>query len=575
MCGILGGNIKHWDYYAGINAIRHRGPDAQRVKHYRDCTLAFARLSIMDLSMTAMQPMQSEDGQAVIVFNGEIYGYYALRKTLAKKYHFKTTSDTEVILYAYIEYGDKFIDYIDGMFSIVIYDKREALLKIYRDRFGIKPLYYYCQNDKFAFASELKAFTSAAGGMEQWNVDNTAIFDYFFCGYIPEPKSLYKNIYRLEPANYLIYDLRKKRIREKGRYWRLHVNTRAHGKRNRKAIQDDIRSLIAQSVKEQMVADVKVGTYLSGGVDSSIVTYECKGIHEDISAFSIGFPDIECDEIPCAKLLAKKHSVNHEIRYFYKSDCLALKGLLNRLYDEPFADLSAFPTYFLSKFAKEKVTVVLTGDGGDELFGGYNRYSRFCELERKYKNDNHKFEQFVNWICLGRNKWSEKLREMVHTKFTIYCKLVGQYMFCDQDTFREMLKIDRDYDPYWYFQKYYVKDLPKMTRMRYLDFKTYLPSDILTKVDRASMAVSLEARVPFLNRRLTEYVFGLAEDECSSADNLKAVLKDAYRDVIPSEILDGIKRGFGIPDDYFISRANSSNKYVDVWKKEWGGVRNR
>ena len=168
MCGILGGNIKNWDYHAGINAIMHRGPDAQRVKYYRDCILAFARLSIMDLSMTAMQPMQSEDGQIVIVFNGEIYGYHVLRNTLSKKYKFKTTSDTEVILYAYIEYGDKFIDYIDGMFSIVIYDRREALLKIYRDRFGIKPLYYFYQSDKFAFASELKALTVASDGFEQW-----------------------------------------------------------------------------------------------------------------------------------------------------------------------------------------------------------------------------------------------------------------------------------------------------------------------------------------------------------------------------------------------------------------------
>ncbi len=573
MCGILGGNIKNWDYHAGINKIKHRGPDAQRVRCYEDCTLAFTRLSIMDLSMAAMQPMQSEDGRIVIVFNGEIYGYRTLKRKLETKYKFKTTSDTEVILNAYLEYGDNFIEYIDGMFSIVIYDRQKHVLKLYRDRFGIKPLYYYCQDNRFAFASELKAITAASGDEEQWKADNTAIYDYFFYGYIPEPKSLYQNVYRLEPACCLVYDLFEKRILKKERYWHLHVNTQASGKRNRKSVEEDIRYLIAESVREQMIADVKVGTFLSGGVDSSIVTYESNCINANLSAFSIGFPDIECDETPNAKIFAERYSLNHKIKYFNKSDCLEMKGLLYQLYDEPYADLSAFPTYFLSKFAREEVTVVLTGDGGDEIFGGYNRYSRFCELEEKHWNDNYGLERFLNRICTGKDTLSKKMREMVQTKFTLYCRLAGQYAVPDKNEFCKLFKIANDYDPQWYFKKYYVKDIPKMTRMRYLDFKTYLPSDILTKVDRASMAVSLEARVPLLNRKLVEYVFALAEDECSSPENLKAVLKDAYRNMIPAEILDGKKKGFGIPENYFMSRAGNSNKYIDVWKKEWKGVR--
>ncbi len=573
MCGILGGNIANWDYSSGINAIKHRGPDAQKVIEYAECTLAFARLSIMDLSMAAMQPMESEDGQVVILFNGEIYGFEDIRNALASKYKFRTTSDTEVILYAYMEYGDKFADYIDGMFAIVIYDKRKAVLKIFRDRYGIKPLYYYYQDSMFAFASELKAFQAAAVHNWQWKVDNTAIYDYLFCGYIPEPKSLYENVYRLEPANYLVYDLRKKRIIKKERYWRLHVNTNAHGKRNRKSIREDIRYLIAQSVKEQMVADVNVGTYLSGGVDSSIITYECSQVNKNIAAFSIGFPVKAYDETPYAEIVAQKHSINHKVKYFDKNNYSDMKGLLYQLYDEPYADTSAYPTYFLSQFAKEEVTVVLTGDGGDELFGGYETHKKFCEQEGRYLHDNYNFERFVNSIFSGHDMVSSKIRDITQTKFTTYCKTFGRYGKEAYEEFREILKIGKDYNTQWFFQKYYVKDLPRMTRVRYLDFKTYLPSDILTKVDRASMAVSLEARVPLLNRRLVEYVFGLAEDECSSMNNLKAILKDAYRDVIPSEILDRHKSGFAVPKNYFTLRSNSADLVVDIWKKEWKEIK--
>lgn len=572
MCAILGGNIESWDYQSGIDVMKHRGPDAQKVNKYINCTLAFARLSILDLTMSAMQPMVSEDGQTVILLNGEIYGFDILRNKLKKKYKFNTTCDTEVILYAYKEYGDKFIDYIDGMYAIVIYDIKEEVLKIYRDRYGIKPLYYYYSGHEFAFASELKAFIAAGNKKEKWEVDNTAVYDYLFCGYIPEPKSLYKNVYRLEPANYLIYDLREKKIIKKERYWRLHVNSNAHGKKNHQSIIEDIRYLIAQSVKEQMVADVKVGTYLSGGIDSSIITYEGQKLNKEIAAFSIGFSVEEYDETKYAKVMAQAHSINHKIRYFNDDDYFTMKGLLYQLYDEPFADTSAYPTYYLSKFAKEEVTVVLTGDGGDELFGGYNRYRMFCEKEEKYVSENYRLERYVNRILNGDTPFNAKIKKLMQTKFTTYCKLIGQYGEKVYEEFGKFLKIDKDYNPQWYFQKYYVKDLPRMTRMRYLDFKTYLPSDILTKVDRASMAVSLEARVPLLNRKLVEYVFSLAENECCSAENLKAILKDAYRDVIPSQILDREKKGFAVPEGYLGRIQN--NKYIDIWKRDWGGIRN-
>lgn len=567
MCGILGGNIKNWDYERGIQAIKHRGPDAQKVVRNQLCTLAFARLSIMDLSVNAMQPMDSQDGSVTIVFNGEIYGYAQLRNDLKEKYPFRTTSDTEVILYAYLEYGDKFIDYIDGMFAIVIYDRRIEMLKIYRDRYGIKPLYYYIHNEEFAFASEIKALTASSGN-KKWNVDETAIMDFLCYQYIPEPKSIYSDVYKLNPACCLFYDLRERKIIKKERYWRLHVCTKAYGNRKKKDILDEVRYLIAESVREQMIADVEVGTFLSGGIDSSIITYESIQQNKNITAYSIGFKEKKYDESYFSRLLSEKYQINQDLRILSIDDIKALNGRLKEWYDEPFADTSAFPTYIVSKIAREGVKVVLTGDGGDEIFGGYDRYYSYC----KDLTD----ENAVRSKVLDRMLNILKLESSIgRSQLDLYLKYTGVF---DKGSCREWMKkyhIDRSYDLTWYLKKYYVQDLPPLTRLRYLDFKTYLPSDILTKVDRTSMSVSLEARVPFLNRRLVEYVFGLAENECCSADCLKRILKEAYQGIIPDEILYGKKRGFCIPDSYIRLSSQSKTKYEEVLRREWAELYNQ
>lgn len=561
MCGILGGNIKAWDYEKGITAIRHRGPDAQKVVETPLCTFAFARLSIMDLSMNAMQPMDSIDGSVTIVFNGEIYGYTKLRDELKVKYPFKTTSDTEVILYAYLEYGDQFIDRIDGMFAIVIYDRREEMLKIYRDRFGIKPLYYYYYNDEFAFASEIKALTAAAGD-RKWDIDHTAIFDYLCYSYIPEPKSIYKDVHKLNPACCMFYDLRARKIVKKERYWRLHVCTRASGNRKQKDINDEVRYLIRESVKEQMIADVEVGTFLSGGIDSSIVTYESFLQNNKTKAFSIGFREKKFDESYYSKLMAEKYQINQKLRILNVNDVTALQGRMKEWYDEPFADTSAFPTYIVSQIAREDVKVVLTGDGGDEIFGGYDRYWRYFKIN----------EQNQTALIKQLNKGLEFLHvenRIIKERLDGYLGLFGVYNKVLSEEWMKEYGIDKTYDALWYLKKYYVKDLPPMTRMRYLDFKTYLPSDVLTKVDRVSMSVSLEARVPFISRKIVEYVFGLAEDECCSPDCLKKILKEAYQEVIPHEILFRIKMGFCIPYTYIRPERKCKTINEKLLKGEW------
>jgi asparagine synthase (glutamine-hydrolysing) len=570
MCGILGGNIKDWNYQNGIEAMKHRGPDCQRVVNYNLCTLGFARLSIMDLSDRAMQPLTSQDQDVTILFNGEIYGFQELRKKLEKKYEFRTTSDTEVILNAYIEYGDNFIDMIDGMYAIAIYDGRIQQLKLYRDRYGIKPLYYLYKDKKFAFTSELKGFLAASNDESEFKIDNTAIYDYMAYQYIPEPKSMYNDVYKLEPASYIHYDLREKKIAAKGKYWKLHVNTRAHGNRKREDVLSDVRELIKQSVTKQMVADVPVGTFLSGGVDSSIVSYECSRINPNIDSFSIGFVEKKSDESRYAKIVAEKCNINNKLRILSYDDIKNVKGMLQQLYDEPFADTSAYPTRILSELARKDVKVVLTGDGGDELFGGYGRYAIFLNKKADNKFINMYIENAIGKVLPKGNNLRNILLDKFRSELTTYSELVGMFDESKIESWRKLLKIDKDYDLKWYLRKYYHEDLPPMTRMRYLDFKTYLPSDILTKVDRTSMSVSLETRIPFLDRKLVEYVFSLADDECFYGNELKTLLKKAYEGIFPNEILYRKKKGFSIPNNYISQGADT--RYVTILKQEWKGV---
>jgi len=567
MCGILGGNVPNWDYKKGIDCMQHRGPDGQKVIKYGDCTMGFARLAIMDLSDNAMQPFESYDGTVAIVFNGEIYGFHNLRNELKKKYLFKTTSDTEVVLYAYMEYGDKFINYIDGMYAIAIYDKRIRQIKLYRDRYGIKPLYYLYKGDKFAFSSELKGLVMASGQANDFKVDKTAIYDYLAYQYIPEPKSMYKDVYKLEPATCVHYDLNEKRIIRKEKYWKMRVCTKAHGNRKKQDVLDDIRELVRSSVKKQIIADVPVGTFLSGGVDSSVITYESSRIYDRINSYSIGFKEHRYDESKYAKVVADILNISNITSILSNNDISAVRGMLNDLYDEPFADTSAYPTYIVSKLARKDVKVVLTGDGGDELFGGYERYRWFINERKRKFIKGEKLEQIITNTNFFNNHIGKWLESNVEGEITTYCRIMGRFEKDIYKSWKKKLEISDDYDIKWYLRKYYHKELPTMTMMRYMDFKTYLPSDVLTKVDRTTMSVSLEARVPFLDRDLVEYVFSLAEDEYFYNGELKILLKKAYEDILPKKILYRKKQGFAIPYNY-ISEGNNT-VFERLLKLEW------
>lgn len=568
MCGILGGNNRKWDFKKGIQAISHRGPDGQKIRHMEGFSMAFARLSVIDLSEKAMQPMTSRDGNVTIVYNGEIYGYASLKKRLKQKYKFCSGSDTEVILYAYLEYGDSFIDKIDGMFAIAIYDRRTLQIKLFRDRTGIKPIYYYYDGVNFAFASELKALTAACTTIN-FQIDYTAVYDYLFYQYIPEPKTLYKNCFKLLPAHRLVFDIRKKRICSIRSYWKLHINTAKGRYRKDSVLCEELKSLLDESVREQLEADVSVGTFLSGGIDSSIISYISNRHSPDICTFTIGFENPAYNEAPYAKLLVKEYGLNCVERILSDSDIRSIHHRLREWYDEPFADTSAYPSFVVSQLAREKVTVVLTGDGGDELFGGYERYQIYADIMKKKALDSRLISAVSKYINVYRLFPDRIKNQYICTGLEAYLPLIFLSDERFAKRFRKKWNIDRDYDVTWYLKKYYKKDLPPMTRARYLDFKTYLPGDILTKVDRVSMANSLEARVPFLSRKLVEFAFSLSESECCTSDNLKRILKSTYQKELPVELVNRRKTGFCVPEEYLMNKRGIEPVTIGILKTEW------
>lgn len=555
MCGILGGTIRDWDYQKGIESIKHRGPDDGRIETVDGVTLAFVRLAVQDLTAAGMQPMQSGDGQVFLVFNGEIYGYEAVRDELKKKYVFHGNSDTEVILNAYLEWGNSFIEKIDGMFAIAIYDRRSREIKLFRDRTGIKPLYYYVGEEGIAFASELKALENA-GKDNRWKIDETAVYDFLFYQYIPDPKTMYRQVRKLKPGYKLTYRLNSRRV-DIDRYWRLKVNTTAGRRRKREDVSEELRYLIGKSVKNHLIADVPTGTFLSGGIDSSIITYEAAKEAPAIHAFSIGFTEKEFDESEIAERFCREKNIVLKKKILQVNDIAKIREKMRGWYDEPFADTSAYPTFLVSEFARKEVTVVLTGDGGDELFGGYGRYLSFLDFYKKRKESARKENPFLRHKKRGSDELAAIRRGLGMTEREFYWE------------YEKKWKIRKDYDPYDHLSQYDMPDLPPFTRMRYLDFKTYLPGDILTKVDRVSMAVSLEARVPFLSREVVEFAFSLSEEECNYGGGLKACLKDAYDGTIPDEILYGIKKGFGIPTNYLWREKKAVSLYAGVLEEHW------
>jgi len=554
VCGFIGGTDPEWNYAAALGSIAHRGPDAGELDLDGPVKVGFRRLSIIDLRPSANQPMKAPDGASWIVFNGEIYGYRELRATLVRRGHvFLTDSDTEVALHAYLEWGPAFVEHIDGMFAIAIWDARERKLRLYRDRPGIKPLYYFYDGRRFAFASELKAIEAALPASEL-AIDGTACYDFLSYRYVPAPKTLYRRCFKLPPAHEIVYSPDTGSLSAPRRYWNVPTPSDPRSPPLDAAC-EELRALIGASVEEQMIADVPLGFFLSGGVDSSVVVAAAAATGTRIATFSIGFDSDEASETPFAREVAHRFGTEHHERILSQTHAQELLPRLKTWFDEPFADESSMPTYLVCSTAREHVTVVLTGDGGDEVFGGYRTYPRYARYARwptwpaAAERAAHALRRpFARPHPVGR------VLRLLETAFSdgpnLWGKIMGGMSTPEKQVYARDFDIPRDYDDWWHYREHWRDELPLRTRLQYVDFHTFMPGLVLTKVDRTSMAVSLEARVPLLAQRIIEFSFGLNEDLRYYRGQPKGLLRQAYRGILPDHILDRRKKGFGIPRYY-------------------------
>ena len=539
------------------SVIRHRGPDAGGEYLDHQVGLAHRRLSIIDLSEQGNQPMHSADGRLVIVFNGEIYNFLELRAELARQgVSFRTGTDTEVILALYALEGPACLERLNGMFAFAVWDKTAQTLFLARDRVGKKPLYYYHGGgDRLAFASEIKALLELPGIPRE--IEPTAIADYLKYLYVPAPKSIFKQIYKLPPGHCLhLVTGGEPVIRE---YWDLDFSRPAVGTLTEHA--DQLMELVRQSTVQRMIADVPLGAFLSGGLDSSAVVALMAGASSTkVKTCSIGFADKAHDETPFAREVAELFGTEHR-EFFVREDLAGTVGLLPRYFDEPFADSSAVPTWHVSRLARKAVTVALAGDGGDEGFGGYEKYVTELHEDRVRRSVPRPVLSLLNRAARGRGgTLARKVRSL--TGSALLDPAMGFYRtnsFVSDGDLAGLLTgrikaACRGYDPSEHTTRHWrrLQGADHVTRMLYTDLTTYLPGDILVKVDRMSMAHSLEVRAPLLDYRVLEFAATLPSSWKIKGRDQKYILKETFGRFLTEGILHRRKHGFTVPlDNWF------------------------
>lgn len=563
MCGIAGKisfvskDISPQEIETMSDAIRHRGPDDGGVYISPDkkIGLGHRRLSIIDLSPLGHQPMRYKD-RYEIVFNGEIYNFQEKREMLEKDgYIFASHSDTEVILALYDKYGKECLQHLRGMFAFALYDEQEQTIFCARDRVGKKPFKYYLDDNVFLFSSELKAILTQPEYHKE--PDYIAIHHYLTLQYVPAPLTGFVGIKKLEPAHYLYIDLKTKKV-EKERYWKLDYSKKLDLSEEewKKRIIDKLE----ESVRLRMISDVPIGAFLSGGIDSSaIVALMAKNSETPIKTFSIGFDEEKFNELKYAKIIADKFKTDHT-EFIVKPDAIHLLPMLVRQYEEPYADSSALPTYYVAKLTREHVTVALNGDGGDENFAGYGRYSiqKFGLWYDKIMPI-HKFVILPLSKFLAKNiqttffdrayRFARTLSEDYAHRYVSYICYFSNEQKSElyTDEFRKKVWHDDTYD---IIAREFGKSGSKNRTEQavYADFMTYLPDDLLTKVDIDTMAVSLEGRSPFLDYEFLELTAQIPfRLKLKSLNNKKYILKESLRGLVPNEVMFRPKMGFGIP----------------------------
>ena len=559
MCGIVGfcNHPENWkENIEKMNQrMYHRGPDAGAVWASEDANvvLGHRRLSIVDLSANGAQPMHSASGRYVCVFNGEIYNYKKLREKLLtekKVTAFRGNSDTEVLLEAFEAYGVReTIAMCKGMYAIALFDKKTGKLTLIRDRIGEKPLYYGFVNGHFAFASDLGCLTVMDDFQNE--IDTKVLPIYFIHGYIPAPYSIYQDIYKLDAGCMLEIKAPYKEPKI-STYWSIREAAK-HGeehpfKGTREEATDELERLL-KSIKDQMVADVPVGAFLSAGIDSSTVVALMQAQSSNkVKSFTIGMDDYEYNEAIYAKEIAKHLGTDHTELYITEEDAKKVIPKLAAMYAEPFADSSQIPTYLVSKLTREHVTVSLSGDAGDELFCGYGNYGSVERVWGKIQ----KYPYSVRKLCsdlLIAMPFGKNNRAMMIKQHLIKAK--GPEHLYELINQQEALSMDitLEKDVYSYKHNMYPSGFlndPKNCIML-MDMQVYHPDDILVKVDRAAMAVSLETRVPMLDKDVVEFAWSIPMEYKRQGENRKIVLKDVLYRYVPKEMMDRPKSGFSIP----------------------------
>jgi asparagine synthase (glutamine-hydrolysing) len=555
MCGIAGFvNMGLNEGDAGsllasmTDIIHHRGPDDAGQWLKEDVGLGIRRLSIIDVS-GGKQPITNEDGSVVVVYNGEIYNYQTLRQELEAMGHsFRTNSDTETIVHAYEEDGLDFTRRLRGMFAIALWDQKRRRLVLTRDRFGKKPLYYAFNGQQLIFGSEMKSLLLAPGLSR--DLDSIAINQYFTYGYISAPRTIFRSISKLPAAHTLSFENGSISLQ---RYWQLDFTPRASD--DEATAVRRVRELLTEAVRIRLMSEVPLGAFLSGGIDSScVVALMSQAATAPVKSFSIGFEEQDYSEVEYARLVARRYQTDHH-ELIVRLDLLDVLPRLIWDFDEPFADASMVPTYYVSKLARQHVTVALVGDGGDELFGGYLRYARrLTDRLGDMPGPVRAVGPVLSALMPRGMRGKDRLRTIALDPETRYIE--GSSIFPTplrqrllRPAFWEEGVEDSRRAQLDHFAQ--ARHLDFYSRMQHVDVATYLPYDILVKVDKASMLTSLETRAPFLDHVLAEYVASLHHEVRNPGGQQKYLLKRAVEDILPQEILHRTKKGFALPIEHW------------------------
>jgi len=536
---------------------RHRGPDEEDIYTEGSVGLGHTRLSIIDLA-DGQQPMSSADGKTTIVFNGEIYNFIALRDDLiARGHQFRTHSDTEVILASYREYGEACVDKLRGMFAFAIWDANRKTLFLARDRLGIKPLFYAeTRTGQFIFGSELKSITAHPELSRQ--VDPRSIEDYFTLGYVPEPRTIYEHAFKLSPGHTLTVEFETKQLQLR-QYW--DVPTREINPMSADDACARLLELMTEAVDIRQISEVPLGAFLSGGVDSSsVVAIMANGRDTPVTTCSMAFDEPQYNEADFARSVAERYGTNHHEEEVSAKD-FDLLDELGRIYDEPYADSSAIPTYRVCELARRHVTVALSGDGGDEVLAGYRRYRWHMNEETVRRRLPSSIREPLFGALAAvypKADWAPRFLRAKTTLQGLSRNSVDAYLHSVSlirppqraalfsDDLRRQLQGYRSSEVFATHAANYQGDDP-LKLIQYLDLKTYLVGDILTKVDRASMAHSLEVRVPLLDHRFLEWAMTIPSNLNLHRGEGKYILKKAMEPLLPSDVLYRTKMGFSVP----------------------------